>query len=55
LGIEHTPPEELLSEQVTFLVPYGSLFFAAAPVFEDGMPKANNTRQTAVILVLRGR
>ena len=44
LGIEHAAPEELPSEQVTILVPYGSLFFAAAPVFEDGQPKADNTR-----------
>ena len=55
MGIEHPAPEELPSEQVTILVPYGSLFFTAAPVFEDGLPKADNTRYAAVILVLRGR
>ena len=44
LGIEHPAPEELPSEQVTILVPYGSLFFAATPVFDNGQPKADNTR-----------
>ena len=55
LPIEHPAPEELQSEQVNILVPYGSQFFAAAPVFEEGLPKADNTRYAAVILVLRGR
>lgn len=40
---------------VTILVPYGSLFFAAAPVFEEGLPTANLSRHAAVILVLLGR
>lgn len=55
LGIEHQAPEELQSEQVNILVPYGSLFFAAAPVFEEGLPKADNPHYGAVILVLKGR
>jgi SulP family sulfate permease len=38
------------------LVPYGSLFFAAAPVLDKQLPEiTDDLRQAVVILVLRGR
>ena len=38
------------------LQPYGSLFFAAAPVFEAGLPEVTaDSRNCVVILRLRGR
>ena len=38
------------------LQPYGSLFFAAAPVFEAALPAVGEaSRDTVVILRLRGR
>jgi SulP family sulfate permease len=53
--IEQDPPETLPANAVTTLVPYGSLFFAAAPVFEEQLPKiTNETRNAAVILYMRG-
>ena len=33
--IETDPPAELPADEVVALQPYGSLFFAAAPVFES--------------------
>ena len=53
--IEQDPPKTLPANAVITLVPYGSLFFAAAPVFEEQLPKiTNETRNAAVILSLRG-
>ena len=42
---------------ITFVLqPYGSLFFAAAPVFEAALPAVDEqSRRTVVILRLRGR
>ena len=38
------------------LQPYGSLFFASAPVFEAALPTVEDTSQHAVVILrLRGR
>jgi SulP family sulfate permease len=47
LPLERSAPEELPPGQATILVPYGSLFFAAAPTFEEQLPDAGNTRRTS--------
>lgn len=53
--VEGEPPAEVPGRQVTVLVPYGSLFFAAAPVFNAQLPAVTEgSRHAAVILVLRG-
>jgi len=54
--IESDPPPRLPSNEVVVLQPYGSLFFAAAPVFESGLPAlTDDSRNSVVILRLRGR
>ena len=54
--IETDPPAELTANEVVALQPYGSLFFAAAQVFESALPvPANGSRNSVVILRLRGR
>ncbi|MBJ7451200.1 MAG: SulP family inorganic anion transporter [Blastococcus sp.] len=54
--VETDPPSELPSAEVVVLQPYGSLFFAAAPVFEAALPAVGrHSRNTVVILRLRGR
>ncbi|GBE57563.1 putative sulfate transporter/MT1781 [bacterium BMS3Abin01] len=56
LPIEKDPPEVLPSNQVTILRPYGSLFYAAASVFEEQLPEImDDTRHAVMILNLRGR
>ena len=53
---EVNPPSTVPANTVLVLQPYGSLFFAAAPVFEKALPDAtNNSRNTVVILRLRGK
>ncbi len=53
--VEGEPPAEVPGRQVTILVPYGSLFFAAAPVFNAQLPAVTeHSRHAVVILVLRG-
>jgi SulP family sulfate permease len=53
---ETDPPVELPSDEVVVLQPYGSLFFAAAPTFESGLPApTDHSRNSVVILRLRGR
>lgn len=53
--IEGNPPAVVPGRQVTILVPYGSLFFAAAPVFNAQLPAVTEgSRHAVVILVLRG-
>ncbi len=53
--IEQDPPDTLPANVVVSLVPYGSLFFAAAPVFEKQLPEiTDQTTNTVVILNLRG-
>ncbi len=54
--IEHDPPPLLPAGEIVVLQPYGSLFFAAAPVFEAALPEVSpNSRGTVVVLRLRGR
>ncbi|HEX6286585.1 MAG TPA: SulP family inorganic anion transporter [Acidimicrobiia bacterium] len=53
---ETAPPGLLPHDEVIVLQPYGSLFFASAPIFEKQMPEVTATsRNTVVILRLRGR
>jgi SulP family sulfate permease len=54
--IETDPPATLEADDVVVLQPYGSLFFAAAPVFETLLPAVTDaSRNSVVILRLRGR
>ena len=54
--LEVDPPAVLPSSEVVVLQPYGSLFFAAAPVFEATLPEVTDaSRGAVVILRLRGR
>jgi len=54
--VEVDPPAELDANDVVVLQPYGSLFFAAAPVFETALPSVVPTSvNSVVILRLRGR
>ena len=55
-SIETDPPVELAPNDVVVLQPYGSLFFAAASVFESALPIVTDaSRNSVVILRLRGR
>jgi len=54
--VETDPPTELPANEVVVLQPYGSLFFAAAPVFESILPAPTAaSRNSVVVLRLRGR
>lgn len=54
--VETDPPTLLPANEVVVLQPYGSLFFAAAPVFQALLPApAETSRHSVVILRLRGR
>jgi len=54
--IETDPPAELPANEVVVLQPYGSLFFAAAPAFESGLPSRTDASRNSVVIVrLRGR
>jgi SulP family sulfate permease len=54
--LEVDPPTELPAHEVVVLQPYGSLFFAAAPIFEAALPGvAPASVGSVVILRLRGR
>ncbi|MFA9406641.1 MAG: SulP family inorganic anion transporter [Anaerolineales bacterium] len=52
---EHPAPAVLQSNRVTMLLPYGSLFFAAARDFEEEAPSPEDATYSAVIVILRGR
>jgi SulP family sulfate permease len=53
---EVEPPKTVPANEVIVLQPYGSLFFAAAPVFEEALPEVDDDSQhSVVILRLRGR
>jgi SulP family sulfate permease len=53
---EIDPPETVDAREVVILQPYGSLFFAAAPVFEELLPDVVETTTDAVVILrLRGR
>ncbi len=54
--IETDPPVRLPASEVVVLQPYGSLFFAAAPVLESQLPAPDGAGlNSVVILRLRGR
>ncbi|MFF5792490.1 SulP family inorganic anion transporter [Paeniglutamicibacter sp. NPDC012692] len=56
LPTEVEPPRELEPNDMVVLAPYGSLFFAAAPVFEKQLPEVTgNAHGTAVVIRLRGK
>lgn len=53
---EVDPPEEVGANEAIVLQPYGSLFFASAPVFEDELPDVTEaSTNSVVILRLRGK
>ncbi len=52
---EHPAPAVLQSNRVIMLLPYGSLFFAAARDFEEEAPSPEEATHSAVIVILRGR
>lgn len=52
--VETEPPATLAPREVVVLVPYGSLFFAAAPVFAGQLPEVPERCERAVV-VLRMR
>jgi SulP family sulfate permease len=53
--IEVDPPGVIPPSQVVVLQPYGSLFFASAPVFEEALPAVEaSSRRSVVIIRLRG-
>jgi SulP family sulfate permease len=54
--IESAPPAAVPAQRVTVLVPYGSLFYAAAPMFAEQLPQVTTeSRHAVVILALRGK
>jgi SulP family sulfate permease len=54
--VEVDPPLELPARQIVVLQPYGSLFFAAAPMFEAALPEVGPRSTGSVVIVrLRGR
>jgi SulP family sulfate permease len=53
--LEVDPVEVVPGRDVIVLQPYGSLFFASAPVFEAGLPRVDaSSRRSVVVLRLRG-
>lgn len=53
---EVDPPAEVPGHSVLVLQPYGSLFFAAAPIFEKALPAVTpDSSNSVVILRLRGK
>ena len=55
LAVEVEPPRVIPGGEITLLVPYGSLFFATAPLFESQLPEVTaESARAAVILNLRG-
>jgi SulP family sulfate permease len=53
---ETEPPDVVPNDEVIVLQPYGSLFFAAAPVFEEALPDVEESSTGAVVILrLRGR
>jgi SulP family sulfate permease len=52
---ERPAPQQLPSNQLTLLMVYGSLFFAAAKNFEDLLPTVDETTHAVVAIGLRGK
>jgi SulP family sulfate permease len=54
--VEITPHEEIPPGGITILMPYGSLFFAAAPMFREQLPNVTEASRHAVVIIgLRGK
>jgi len=54
--LELDPPATIEPNEVLVLMPYGSLFFAAAPILEKELPKVTaDSANSVVILRMRGR
>lgn len=54
--VEQDPPAEIPPGEIVVLQPYGSLFFAAAPVFEEQLPAVTERSNGAVVIIrLRGK
>jgi SulP family sulfate permease len=51
LPIEYDAPDVVPSNEVTFLMPYGSVFFATAPLIEKELPSVTDDTRNAVILL----
>jgi sulfate permease, SulP family len=53
--LETDPPATIAPQQLTILVPYGTLFYASAPLFNEQLPKVDEqTHHAVVVLNLRG-
>jgi SulP family sulfate permease len=53
---EEDPPRTLGRDEVVVLQPYGNLFFASAPVFDEQLPEVTEqTHNSVVVLRLRGQ
>jgi sulfate permease, SulP family len=53
--VEHDPPKQLPSDQVTVLDIYGSLLYAGSRTLQARLPDPGGTHAAAVVLRLRGR
>ena len=51
LPTEYDAPENVPSEKVTIIVPYGSVFYATAPVIEEKLPNVTDKTHNAVIIL----
>jgi SulP family sulfate permease len=52
---ESTPPAAIGADEVVILQPYGSLFFASAPVFAQQLPAVSRASKGSVVIIrLRG-
>ena len=55
MPLEHDAPEVVPSNEVTYLMIYGSVFFATAPLIEEHLPEVTtDTNNAVIILGLRG-
>ncbi|HSK90958.1 MAG TPA: sodium-independent anion transporter, partial [Euzebyales bacterium] len=53
---EEDPPAEIPPDEIVVLQPYGSLFFAAAPIFSEQLPNITQRSHGAVVIIrLRGK
>ena len=53
--IEQDPPQTLPANEILLLIPYGSLFFATAPLFDKQLPEITDDSFNSVIMIgLRG-
>jgi len=53
---EEDPPAEIPPHEIVVLQPYGSLFFAAAPIFSEQLPDVTRHSHGSVVIIrLRGK